>query len=119
MFLFRCSNYLDKIINGKRATQFEECFYFGRYRDDCFILWCRDTEKLNDFNKMWNILDEKLKFTIESRGNSICFPDLKISIQNNRLETTLYSKPTKSHLYVETSFCHKKSSTCHKKSSLK
>ena len=31
---------LDKITNEKRATQFQECFYFGRYRDDYLVLWC-------------------------------------------------------------------------------
>ena len=59
---------------------------------------------------MLNSLDEKLKFTMEIRGNSICFLDLKISIQNNRLETTVHGKPTDSHLYLEASYCHKKSS---------
>ena len=46
---------------------------------------------------MLNTLDEKLKFTMEIGGNSICFLDLKISIQNNRLEITVYNKPTDSH----------------------
>ena len=40
----------------------------------------------------------------------ICFLDLKICIKNSRLETTVYSKPTDSHLYLEGSSCHKKSS---------
>ena len=31
---------LDKIINEKRATQFQECFYFSGYRDDIWLLWC-------------------------------------------------------------------------------
>ena len=37
-------SHLDKIINEKRATQFQECFY-GRYCDNCLVLWCRDIEK--------------------------------------------------------------------------
>ena len=57
-----------------------------------------------------NTLDGKLKLAMEIGGNSICFLDLKISIQNNRLETTVYSKPTDCHLYLEVSSCHKKSS---------
>ena len=28
------TTHLNKIINKKRVTQFQECFYFGRYRDD-------------------------------------------------------------------------------------
>ena len=59
---------------------------------------------------MLTTLDEKLKFTMKIGGNNICFLDRKISIQNNRLETTVYSKPTDSHLYLQTSSCHKKSS---------
>ena len=47
---------------------------------------------------------------MEIGGNSICFLDLKIYIQNNCLETTVYSKPTDSHLCLEASSCHKKSS---------
>ena len=39
-------SHLDKIINEKRARQFQECFNFRRYRDDCSVLWCRDIEKL-------------------------------------------------------------------------
>ena len=30
---------LDKIINEKGAIQFQESFYFGRYRDDCLVIW--------------------------------------------------------------------------------
>ena len=59
---------------------------------------------------MLKTLDEKLKFTMEVGGNSICFLDLKIYIQNNRLEATVYSKPTDSHLYLEASTWHKTSS---------
>ena len=29
---------LDGIINGKRATHFQEYFCFGRYRDGCLVL---------------------------------------------------------------------------------
>ena len=49
--------HLDKIINEKRTTQFQECFYFGRYCGDCLVLWCGDIEKLNDFQKMLNTLE--------------------------------------------------------------
>ena len=103
-------SHLDKIINEKRVTQFQECFHFGRYRDDCLVLWSGDIEKPHDFRKMLNTLDEKLKFTMEIGGNNICLLDLRISIQNNCLERPVNSKTTDSHLYLEASSCHKKSS---------
>ena len=59
---------------------------------------------------MLNTLDEKLKFTIDIAGSSISFLDLKFFIEGNCLESTVYSKPIDSHLYLEASSCHKKSS---------
>ena len=55
-------------------------------------------------------MDKTLKFSKEIENNNICFLDLKISVQNNHLETTVYRKPTDCHLYLEASSCHKKSS---------
>ena len=46
-------SHLDKIINEKRATQFQECFYFGIYHDDYLVSWYRDIEKINDCHKIW------------------------------------------------------------------
>ena len=64
---------LDNIIDVKKDTQFQECFYFGRYRDVSLVLWCGDIENRDDFHKILNTLDEKCKFTMEIRGNSIFF----------------------------------------------
>ena len=63
----------DKIINGKRTIQSQECFYFGRYHDDCLVLYCSDVKEINNFHKMLNTLNEKLKFTMDNRASSICF----------------------------------------------
>ena len=35
-------SHLDQTFNEKRAIQFQECFCFGRYRDDCLVLCCGD-----------------------------------------------------------------------------
>ena len=40
----------------------------------------------------------------------MCFLDLKISVSGNELMTTVYSKPTDSHLYLYSASCHKPSS---------
>ena len=36
----------------------------------------------------------------------LCFLDLRISIINNKLVTTIYSKPTDTHLYLQSNSCH-------------
>ena len=43
-------------------------------------------------------------------NNVICFLDLKITIEANKMCTTVYSKPTDSHLYLEATSCHNSSS---------
>ena len=47
---------------------------------------------------------------MEIGNQSICFLDLRISIVENKLTTTVYSKPAHSHLYLHADSCHKKSS---------
>jgi hypothetical protein len=42
-------------------------------------------------------------------GRSLHFLDLLISIVNNRIETTVYSKPTDAHLYLNANSSHPKS----------
>ena len=95
-----------KIISSK----YTEMMYFGRYRDDCLSLWIGSIDALNDFHDFLNSLNSNLKFTMEVGNETLCFLDLKISIRNNKLETSVYSKPTDSHLYLHAKSCHQKAS---------
>ena len=47
---------------------------------------------------------------MEIGGDNLCFLDLDISIKENKLKTTVYSKPTDSHLYLHSNSCHNKAS---------
>ena len=47
---------------------------------------------------------------MEIGNDHLCFLDLKISVSGNKLMTTVYSKPTDSHLYLHSTSCHKSSS---------
>jgi hypothetical protein len=51
-------------------------------------------------------LDPSLKFTVEVGGKSLKFLDLLISLSNGELTTTVYSKPTDGHLYLNSDSCH-------------
>ena len=101
---------IDNKVNAARRSKFKEVLFYGRYRDDIFILWNGDPSRLKDFLDFMNSLDERLKFTIEIGGDTLAFLDMLIRIIGGRLETTVYSKPTDSHLYLHASSCHKKSS---------
>ena len=47
--------------------------------------------------KNWNLRE----------GSGIVFLDFQISISNNHLETTVYSKPVNDHFYLEAFSYHK------------
>ena len=47
---------------------------------------------------------------MEIGGTSLDFLDLRITIVDNKLHTTVYSKPTDSHLYLQANSCHQRSS---------
>ena len=45
---------------------------------------------------------------MEVNDKELCFLDLKISVLNGKLETSVYSKPTDAHLYLHSQSCHPK-----------
>ena len=97
---------IDKnVLQAKRNT-YQELRYFGRYRDDCLALWTGSLEKLELFLMFLNSLDSNLQFTVEIGGSELCFLDLKLTLTDNEIQTTVYSKPTDSHLYLQADFCH-------------
>ena len=97
---------IDKnVLQAKRNT-YQEIRYFGRYRDDCLALWTGSLKKLELFLMFLNSLDSNLQFTIEIGGSELCFLDLKLTLTDNKIQTTVYSKPTDSHLYLQADSCH-------------
>ena len=91
-------------------ANFPELFFYGRYRDDCLVLWNGSLERLKEFHDFLNTLDPYLKFTVEIGGKRIEYLDLLIAIHEGRLSTTVYSKPTDSHLYLQADSCHPEAS---------
>ena len=56
---------IDNKVNAARILTFKEVLFYGRYRDDIFILWNGDPARLQQFLDFMNSLDEMLKFTME------------------------------------------------------
>ena len=102
---------VDDAVFDKMTSTYPEMLYFGMYRDDCLALWHGTEEKLDGFFTFLNTLNTDLKFTMEKGGKKLCFLDLEITLTSeNVLTTTVYSKPTDSHLYLHADSCHNKSS---------
>ena len=101
---------IDDAVFESMTSSFPELRYFGRYRDDCLVIWVGQEIKLNNFLEFLNSQSDELKFTMEIGGKKLCFLNVLLSIVENKIETSVYSKPTDSHLYLHASSCHNKSS---------
>ena len=67
------------------------------------------TEKnliINLFKNSVNSFHPALKYTWEIFENSLAFPDIKLSINDNGLSTSVHYKPTNSHNYLLHSSSH-------------
>ena len=80
-----------------------------RYRDDTFnIEENTENQILNSFTEYLNsnILENKIKFTMETSSQELVFLDTKMDLKNGYLVPEIYSKPTDSHEYLNPKSCH-------------
>ena len=68
-----------------------------RYIDDIFMVWTHGEEKLNNFTTNLNYIHPTIKFISERTTTSIIFLDLNIQLNNGKIETDLFCKPTDKH----------------------
>jgi len=80
--------------------------YWKRFIDDIFFIWTPDTQDLDSFKDHLNSFHTTIKFTFDSSTHSVPFLDTLVTIQDKKLCTQLYSKPTDAHLYLRTDSCH-------------
>ena len=83
------------------------CWY--RFRDDTFVLWRGTVEQLQAFFHLLNTFDSCLQFTMDIGGRNLHFLDLEITLLDNKLETSIYSKPTDAHIYLNANSSHPRS----------
>ena len=76
--------------------------FCGKYRHDCFVTWNSSEQRLKQIHQFLNSFDKGLQCKMEVSEEHLCFLDLKISILDNTFVTTLFSKPTDSNLYFQT-----------------
>ena len=73
---------------------------FGRYIDDCLGATSCTKEELERFIGFVNSFHPALKFTWEISETSVTFLDINISVQDNKLATSVHYKPTDSQSYL-------------------
>ena len=79
---------------------------YKRYIDDCVGATSSSKEELNLFINSVNSFHPALKYTWEISENSLAFLDIKLSINDNGLSTSVHYKPTDSHNYLLHSSSH-------------
>ena len=78
-----------------------------RFIDDIFMVWTHGEDKLEEFITYLNGIHPTIKFTSEHSYTNISFLDTTVKINEKReLYTTLYEKPTETHLYLHYSSAH-------------
>ena len=81
------------------------CCYF-RFLDDILMVWASGKESLHEFLNLTNDFYPSIKFTTETSSSEIHFLGTTIHLQNNKVETEIYSKPVDAHLYLLPKSCH-------------
>ena len=95
------------------SYKYKPLVYF-RYIDDIFMISTEGEETLNDFLTHCNNQNKNIQFEQTISKDSIPFPDVSVILENGKLTTDLYSKPTDKHQYLYFTSCHPK----HTKTSL-
>lgn len=79
-----------------------------RYIDDIFIIWTHGQQTLDTFHQKFNDFHPTINLTMNQSMQEIHFLDTTIKIQDGRIDTTLYRKPTDRQTYLHASSYHPK-----------
>ncbi|XP_070581465.1 uncharacterized protein [Ptychodera flava] len=79
-----------------------------RFIDDVRFIWIHGLTKLHNFLQFCNQIHPTIKFTMEYSSLSLPFLDTLMTIQDNQISTSIYSKPTDRHTYLWFTSCHPK-----------
>ena len=82
-----------------------------RFIDDIFVIWKFSQDELDEFITYLNNRMPSIIFEADISVNSVHFLDTTVSIDhtNGTIHTTLYTKPTDAHNYINYESCHQKS----------
>ena len=101
---------LYKTISEQFGPEFSNNFRdsWKRYLDDCFVMWTKSKEELDQLHQILNNLNGHINFTIEFNKTVIPFLDCKIIKNGTEIQTDIFYKPTDSKSYLLFSSCHPK-----------
>jgi len=101
---FACA-YMRKWDEELMKNEFIPIFY-KRYIDDGFGFWTHGLEKLNEFLMFANQIDESIQVEMRVGGKEIEFLDTIVKIEDRKVITSLYTKPSDKHMYLNYKSSH-------------
>ena len=79
---------------------------YVRYIDDIFLIWKGSERELKEFLEVINTIHPSIKFDYKYSREKIEFLDTTVKLLNNKLTTTLYTKPTDRRAYLHAQSYH-------------
>ena len=100
----------DRIVHSeeiKTKHNLELASMLERFRDDIFVIWLHELQKLRDFFTFINTINPNMKYTMtEPSISSQEFLQVLVYRQDGKLHTRTYSKPCDNHQYLSPLSCH-------------
>ena len=98
---------MGKLEKDFLHTQHLSPLVWWRFIDDIFMIWPHRLTELYSFLEALNNFHESIKFTWDISQKNAHFLDVTVSKDNDgKIETSLYTKPTDTHLYLHYSSYH-------------
>ena len=93
--------FVENLENWALDSYFLNHVFWGRFMDDIISVWNYGESELKGFLEHLNTYDRNLQFTLETeRDGKIPFLDVLIIRSVNKLDFTVYRKPTHNNRYL-------------------
>lgn len=101
-------NYIENAFIFSDNNKYKnKILFYHRYVDDTIVLFDGNTRQINLLLKYLNNIEPHLKFTVETeKSDSINFLDLKVKKINNKLDFSIFRKPTTTDQTIHSTSYH-------------
>ena len=106
------AEFKENMLNECEKKSGQRPLIWWRYIDDIFCIWTGGKESLNEFlqfvqnySKSKNMKSD-IQFTFDQSTEQVNFLDVCVKLNQGDIMTTVYSKPTDSHLYLNSNSNH-------------
>ena len=102
----------ENVITSYHASTGLKPLVWYRYIDDIFLIWTHGDDELQKFLTYVDSFSDArkmksaIRFEVNKSQHEVNFLDVKVSLEKGTLRTSLFSKPTDAHLYLNYSSSH-------------